>query len=119
MFFVKSASKYVFKSRTSKNRPYPDKGRINDFFRKLGYSGRQDAHGWRHVVTTNGVDVGGFDSEIISRQIGHTDHKKGSIGSYDFSEKLDERREFLNWWNKELVRQGMKLVEKELQGMKI
>ena len=70
-------------------------------------------------MTTNGVDVGGFDSEIISRQIGHTDHKKGSIGSYDFPEKLDERREFLNWWNKELVRQGMKLVEKELQGMKI
>ena len=116
---INGNEKYVFKSRTSKNRPYPDKGRINDFFRKLGYSGRQDAHGWRHVVTTNGVDVGGFDSEIISRQIGHTDHKKGSIGSYDFSEKLDERREFLNWWNKELVRQGMKLVEKELQGMKI
>ena len=70
-------------------------------------------------MTTNGVDIGKYDSEIISRQIGHTDHKKGSIGSYDFSEKLDERREFMKWWNKELVRQGMKLVEKELQGMKI
>ena len=116
---INGNEKYVFRTRTSKNRPYPDKWRINDFFRKLGYTGRQNAHGWRHVVTTVGVDVGKFDSDIISRQIGHTDHKKGSIGSYDFSEKLDERKKFLEWWNKELVKQGMKLVEKELQGMKI
>ena len=116
---INGGEKYVFASRNSKKIPHLNKETVNEFFHRIGYEGRQNAHGWRHVVTTNGVDVLKFDSDIISRHIGHTDFKKGSIGSYDFSEKLDERREFMERWSKELVKQGMKLVEKELQGMKI
>ena len=36
-----------------------------------------------------------------------------------YTKIIDERREFMERWSKELVRQGMKLVEKELQGMNI
>ena len=64
-------------------------------------------------MVTVGQEVGKFERDIIQRQIGHTEHKRGAIGSYDNSEFLNERREFLEWWNKELVRLGMKVTEKE------
>ena len=56
---------------------------------------------------TSGQEIGGYERDIIQRQIGQTEHRSGSIGSYDKTQFLDKRRDFLEWWNKELVNQGL------------
>ena len=110
---INGSKKYVFDTPEGKKYPHANPETINTHIKRLGFGGRQNGHGWRDVVVTVGQEVGKFQRDIIQRQIGHTEHKRGAIGSYDNSEKLDERREFLEWWNKELVRLGMKITEKE------
>ena len=58
---------------------------------------------------TSGTEIGGFNRDIIQRQIGQTEHRQGAIGCYDKSQFLDKRREFMNWWSKELVKQGLNI----------
>ena len=58
---------------------------------------------------TSGQEVGKFDRDILLRQIGHTEHKQGASGAYDNTTFLNERREFMNWWTKDLVTQGMEI----------
>ena len=99
--------KYVFFSAEGKIFPHLNPETINTYLRRLGWGGRLTAHGWRDVPVTAGQEIGGFPREIIRRQIGHTDHKKGAIGSYDNTQFLEKRRKFMNWWTKELVNQGM------------
>ena len=45
---------------------------------------------------------------MISKTIGQLD-QSGSIGNYDESLRLKERKEVLKWWNKELIKEGLKL----------
>ena len=47
--------------------------------------------------------------DVISRQIGHKEHKKGVMGNYDNTEFLPERRDFMKIWTAELVNQGLVL----------
>ena len=56
---------------------------------------------------TAGQEKGGFERDIILRQLGHTEHKQGTAGAYDNTQFLKERREFLEWWTAELVNQGL------------
>ena len=79
------------------------------FLSRLGYKDKLTDHGWRRVVVTGGQEIGGFDRDIIQRQIGERGHKQGAIGVYDRTQFLDQRRELMNWWTKELVTQGMEI----------
>ena len=60
-------------------------------------------------MVTSGQEVLKFSRDIILRQIGHTEHKQGASGCYDNTEFLDQRRDFLEMWSKELVNQGLKI----------
>ena len=44
---------------------------------------------------------------MVSKTIGHLD-QTGSISNYDLSLCIKERKEVLEWWNQELVNQGLK-----------
>ena len=101
--------KYVFLSPEGKNYPHLSPSTINTYLKRLGWHRKLTAHGWRDVAVTAGQEVGDFALDIIKRQIGHTDHKQGAIGAYDNTQFLDKRREFLEWWSKELVNQGMRM----------
>ena len=81
----------------------------NTFLSRLGYKNILTGHGWRRVVVTAGQEIGGFNREIIERQIGQRGHKQGAIGVYDRTQFLDQRREFMNWWTKEYANQGMEI----------
>ena len=110
--------KYVFLSPEGKNYPHLSPSTINTYLKRLGWHRKLTAHGWRDVAVTAGQEVGGFALDIIKRQIGHTDHKQGAIGAYDNTQFLDKRREFLEWWSKELVNQGMpirQVISKEAE----
>ena len=74
----------------------------------MGYQGRQCIHGFRHVATTAGGDFGSLDRQMISKAIGQLD-QSGSIGNYDESLRLKERKKVLQWWNRELIKKGLKI----------
>ena len=98
---------YVFWTPNCKKYPHQNPETINRFLNRLGYKDKLTGHGWRRVVVTSGQEIGGYERDIIQRQIGQTEHRSGSIGSYDKTQFLDKRRDFLEWWNKELVNQGL------------
>ena len=106
---INGHTEYVFYSQNQKKYPHQHPETINRFLHRNGYKDRLTAQGWRRVVVTSGTEIGGFNRDIIQRQIGQTEHRQGAIGCYDKSQFLDKRREFMNWWSKELVNQGLKI----------
>ena len=104
---VNGDKEYLFWTPDSRKLPHQHPETINRTLVRLGYKDKQNAHGWRRVIVTYGQEIGKFDRDIIQRQIGHTEHRMGAIGSYDKSQKLNERRKFMKWWTKELVKKGM------------
>ena len=106
---ISGHQEYVFWTPDCRKLPHQHPESINRYLQRLGYKGRQNAHGWRKVVVTEGQQICKTDRDIIERQIGHTTHKSGAIGSYDNTQFLDQRREFLEKWCKELVKQGLQI----------
>tara|TARA_B100000575_G_scaffold289659_1_gene291848 strand:+ start:673 stop:1224 length:552 start_codon:yes stop_codon:yes gene_type:complete len=98
--------KYVFWSPNAKG--FINEETPNDHLRNLGFKGRQCIHGFRHVATTSGRNIGGLNIQMVSKTIGHLD-QTGSISNYDLSLCIKERKEVLEWWNQELVEQGLKI----------
>ena len=80
----------------------------NDHLRNLGFKARQCIHGFRHVATTSARNIGGLNIQMVSKTIGHLD-QTGSISNYDLSLCIKERKEVLEWWNQELVNQGLEI----------
>ena len=71
------------------------------------HGGLTTAHGFRHLALTAGQEVLKVDHEIIQRQMVHTFGDK-IRGSYDKSQMIKERREFMVAWSDALVEQGLK-----------
>ena len=101
--------KYCFYSLGGKNVEHLGEETINDHFRNLGWKEKQSAHQWRSVITTGANEHSNFDYEIIDRQLGRMGHLNGTRGHYDRSTLLDKRREFMEWWSKTLIEQGLKI----------
>ena len=101
--------KYCFYSLGSKNVPHLGTETINDHFKNLGWKDKQSAHQWRSVITTAGLERSDFDYEVIDRQLGRKGHLEGTRGHYDRSTLLEKRKEFMKWWSKTLVEQGLKI----------
>ena len=105
---INGNQKYVFFTYGGK-RPHMHEETINGFLKDIGFSGRQNAHGWRDVVATAGQEVCGAKRDIVSRQLGHLPQKEGTMGHYDNTSFLDERRKFIRKWNRLLVKTGMEI----------
>ena len=101
--------KYVFYSYNGKAVPHLGEETLNDHFKNLGWKGKQSAHGWRDVITTATLERSDFEYDIIDRQLGRMNHKQGTRGHYDQSTLLEKRRNFMKWWSKTLVEQGLKI----------
>ena len=99
---INGNEKYVFYSPYKGNNPYVSHQTPNDHLINLGYKGRQDAHGFRHVATNALVDIGGYEREMVSRCLGHL-HNDGAIGHYDFAKRLDKRKEIHECWSSLLI----------------
>ena len=99
---INGEQKYVFFSPHKGKHPYVSPQTPNDHLINLGYKGRQDAHGFRHVATNALVDIGGYEREMVSRCLGHL-HNDGAIGHYDFAKRLDKRKEIHECWSSLLI----------------
>lgn len=63
---------------------------------RLGYEGKQNPHGFRHLVSTTMNETFSNKAQVIEVCLAHK--KKGVKGVYDKSQHLDERRELMQWW---------------------
>ena len=99
--------KYCFYSLKSKKVPHIGSETINDHFKNLGWENKQSAHQWRSVITTSALEKSKFEYEVIDRQLGRMGHLNGTRGHYDRSTLLDKRKEFMEWWSKTLINQGL------------
>ena len=99
---------YVFRSHRGRKKPHIDESALNQLLKRLGYGGRQTAHGLRQLPATAGQDVLKTPYEIIQRQLAHAVGNK-IRQAYDKSQMLEERRDFMNKWCSELVHLGLKI----------
>ena len=99
---------YLFHPLRESKYEHLDPSAPNNFLKNLGYKDVQRAHGWRRMLLTAGKDVFKADTEVIRRQLGHLPAGK-VLQAYDGSLLLEERKEFLDKWSKELVNQGLEV----------
>ena len=97
---------YVFFSPRGRTFPHVHRDSLNNHLKNMGYKGLTTAHGFRHLALTAGQEVLKVDHEIIQRQMAHTFGDK-IRGSYDKSQMMEERRDFMVAWSDALVEQGL------------
>ena len=105
---VNGDEEFVFASFRKRSTAYLNPYSINQHFIRMGYKGVQTAHGLRRTALTAGQDVLGFPSDLIQRQMAHALGDKVRQ-SYDQSQLLDERKEFMVAWCDALLERGMKI----------
>lgn len=86
---------YVFVGRNDPRKPMSD-GTVNSMFKRIGYGGKQTAHGFRHLVST-ALNESGFDADWIERQLAHGDPDE-IRGTYNKAHYLDQRRTMMQEW---------------------
>ena len=100
--------KYIFMPIRQSRYEHLDPSSPNNYFRSLGYQGKQVAHGVRTLAETIGQDELGYMSEIIQRQLGHLVGDK-TRRAYDRSLQLKKRKEFLDDWCSYLIDKGLRI----------
>jgi len=86
---------YVFISRNDPSKPLSD-GAVAGMFKRIGYHGRQTAHGFRHLVST-ALNDRGYEEDWIERQLAHGDPDK-IRGTYNKAQYLEPRRRMMQEW---------------------
>lgn len=85
----------VFIGRNDPGKPLSD-GAISAMFKRIGYRGRQTAHGFRHLVST-ALNEKGYEEDWIERQLAHGDPDK-IRGTYNKAQYLEPRRKMMQDW---------------------
>lgn len=101
LYTYKTESDYLFPSRDSLEKPISNMT-FNVALNRLGYQGRQNPHGFRHIASTALNNKFSDKSQVIEACLGHI--KKGVKGKYDKAQHFDERIEIMQWWADELDR---------------
>jgi len=101
LYTYKTESEFLFPSRDSLEKPISNMT-FNVALNRLGYQGRQNPHGFRHIASTALNNKFSDRSQVIEACLGHI--KKGVKGKYDKAQHFDERVEIMRWWADELDR---------------
>lgn len=86
---------YVFAGRNDPMKPLSD-GAVNVMLKKIGYRGKQTAHGFRHVAST-ALNELGYERDWIERQLAHKD-PDAIRGTYNKAQYLEPRRKMMQAW---------------------
>ena len=73
---------------------------LNVALAKLGYKGRQTAHGFRHLIST-ALNERGYNRDWIERQLAHGDEDE-IRDTYNSAQYLVQRRQMMQSWADEL-----------------
>lgn len=86
---------FVFTGRNDPSKPLSD-GAVNVMLKRIGYRGRQTAHGFRHLIST-ALNEKGYAEDWIERQLAHGDPDK-IRGTYNKAQYLEPRRKMMQEW---------------------
>ncbi|HHQ2526722.1 TPA: tyrosine-type recombinase/integrase [Pseudomonas aeruginosa] len=84
----------LFPGRNDRTKPRSNMT-FNMALRRLGYEGRQTAHGFRHVASTI-LRENGFAKEHVEAQLSHAED--GIAGVYNKAVYLEQRRTMMQWY---------------------
>jgi len=96
---VNHLSDLLFPSRTSLLEPISD-NTFNMALKRMGYKGRQDPHGFRHIASTKLNDQFSDRPQVIEASLSHL--KPGVKGIYDTGAHYEERIGMMQWWANEV-----------------
>lgn len=92
---IQPESDYLFPSRLSVDKTISDMT-FNLALNRLGYEGKQNPHGFRHLASTTLNENFSHKDQVIEACLAHK--KKGVKAVYDQAQHLNERRELMQWW---------------------
>lgn len=92
----KRESDYLFPARDSVNKSISNLT-FNTALNRLGYFGKQNPHGFRHIASTKLNDKFSDRSQVIESALAHL--KSGVKGAYDKGAHLRERYEIMQYWS--------------------
>lgn len=93
---ISGESDYLFPSRDSINKPISNLT-FNAALNRLGYRGKQNPHGFRHIASSNLNKQFSEKAQVIESALAHL--KSGVKGAYDKEAHLKERYEIMQWWS--------------------
>lgn len=91
----------VFPGRSNHEKPMCE-NTVNNCLVKAGYKGRQDGHGFRHLISTE-LNGRGYNRDWIERQLAHGDSDE-IRATYNHATYLDQRRAMMQAWADEIDR---------------
>lgn len=84
----------LFPGRNDRKKPRSNMT-FNMALRRMGYEGRQTAHGFRHIASTT-LREHNFAREHVEAQLAHVEG--GVAGVYNKAIYLDQRRQMMQWY---------------------
>lgn len=106
----KTESNLLFPSRDSLSKPISD-NTFNTALNRLGYKGRQNPHGFRHIASTALNNKFSDKEQVVEACLAHI--KKGVKGVYDKGAHFEERIGMMQWWADYIDSLMMKTVERK------
>lgn len=91
----KTESDLLFAGRNSLSEPISD-NTFNMALNRMGYKGRQNPHGFRHIASTSLNNKFSDKEQVVEACLAHM--KKGVKGIYDKGSHFEERVEMMQWW---------------------
>lgn len=92
---TRTESDYLFPSRESLSEPISD-NTFNQALNRMGYRGRQNPHGFRHIASTALNNKFSDKEQVVEATLAH--FKKGVKGVYDKGSHFEERVGMMQWW---------------------
>lgn len=97
----KTESNLLFPGRGSLIEPVSD-NTFNQALNRLGYQGRQNPHGFRHIASTALNNKYSDKEQVVEATLAHL--KKGVKGVYDKGAHFEERIDMMQWWADQIDR---------------
>ncbi|WP_278397423.1 tyrosine-type recombinase/integrase [Acinetobacter venetianus] len=91
----RTESELLFVGRNSLSKPISD-NTFNMALNRMGYKGRQNPHGFRHIASTALNNQFSDKEQVVEACLAHM--KKGVKGAYDKGTHFEERVGMMQWW---------------------
>lgn len=91
----RTESDLLFSGRNSLSQPISD-NTFNMALNRMGYKGRQNPHGFRHIASTALNNQFSDKEQVVEACLAHM--KRGVKGAYDKGSHLEERVDMMQWW---------------------
>lgn len=91
----RTESDLLFAGRNSLSQPISD-NTFNMALNRMGYKGRQNPHGFRHIASTALNNQFSDKEQVVEACLAHM--KKGVKGAYDKGSHFEERVGMMQWW---------------------